>query len=406
MNFKELLDRYKDGTLTDEEKKLIEDEIEKFEAIEEYLAENMELGFKLLNDDEKLDEETIEIKKSISNRLRRVVITSVATILAIILCIFYIVSPIVDSFYYNPTDKSVSGKYNNDIFYDLKAINELNQPSRIITIELYSEKLGFGRYNVNYKLKDTFTQQEIPISYKIERNKLKYAEIDLSLDADYHYAGFMTVSEPDSFISRDHEEQKKRVMDHLKKLNPASYVSAYITFDEDLTMKELWELKKDYNENNPTEVNIVWVAIRTSPEGEKAEYITGFKTNPNSGVITSYVPDREKYPLFQLGDLYNRDNYSNKIIRSESLFPTAYETHYKTLLKYLIDREEAVKTLESEKKYEYYHSALNFVEENGVKTFGILVYADAEDLIEFVENNPVKTLVIYKALASKPYVNW
>lgn len=404
MNFKELLDRYKNGTATEEEIKLVKREIEKYEAIEEYLAEKMDLDFISLKEDEKLKEETIGIKKSVNRRLRRVVIASVSIVLAIILGIFFIISPIVDSFYYNPTEKLIGGKYSNDIFYDLTAIIELNYPSRVLTIHSYIERLGFGSYSVNYKVKDTFTRQEIPISFKLERNHIRYTLLDDATDASYHYAGFMTVWEPDSFISEEYWEQKRRVMDHLRKLSPASYVSAYITFEEDLTMEELWELKQDYNEDDPIQVNIVWVAVRTSAKGVKAEYITGFKTDLNAGVRTNYVPDKEKYPLFQLGDLYHEEN--NRVIRAKSLFPTAYETHYKSLLKYLVDREEAVKVLEFEKKYEYYKAALNYIEENGIKTFGVLVYADAEDLIKFVENNPVKTLVIHKVLASKPYIDW
>src|SRR5690606_20525974 len=126
------LDRYKNGTATEEEIKLVEEEIKKYEAIEEYLAEKMDLDFISLKEDEKLKEETIGIKKSVNKRLRRVVIASVSIVLAIILGIFFIVSPIVDSFYYNPTEKLIGGKYSNDIFYDLTAITELNYPSRVL----------------------------------------------------------------------------------------------------------------------------------------------------------------------------------------------------------------------------------------------------------------------------------
>ena len=92
MNFKELLDRYKNGTATEEEIKLVKREIEKYEAIEEYLAEKMDLDFISLKEDEKLKEETIGIKKSVNRRLRRVVIASVSIVLAIILGIFFIIS--------------------------------------------------------------------------------------------------------------------------------------------------------------------------------------------------------------------------------------------------------------------------------------------------------------------------
>jgi len=76
-------------------------------------------------------------------------------------------------------------------------------------------------------------------------------------------------------------------------------------------------------------------------------------------------------------------------------------------LKYMIDRNEATKVLESDfsnRKLEYYKSALDYAEEHGVKTFGVLIYANAEDIIELVENEPIKLVEINQVLASKGYI--
>ena len=111
MSFKDLLDKYKDGTATEVEKRLIEDEIEKYEAMEDYLSEGFGEGFgvdfKEYSKEESESEETINLKKSVNKRLRKVVISSVATVMLILLGIFYILSPIVDTLYYNPSKVSV-----------------------------------------------------------------------------------------------------------------------------------------------------------------------------------------------------------------------------------------------------------------------------------------------------------
>lgn len=54
---------------------------------------------------------------------------------------------------------------------------------------------------------------------------------------------------------------------------------------------------------------------------------------------------------------------------------------------------------------EYYQSALGYVEENGVKTFGLLVYANAENIIELIENEKIKTVELDQVMASKRYID-
>jgi len=101
MNFKELIERYKEGIATEEEIKIIEKEIEKYEAIEDYLADNMDMDFISTNDIDKDKDEAEILQRNVNKRLRKVVISSVSIVLAILFSIFYIISPIVDSMYYN-----------------------------------------------------------------------------------------------------------------------------------------------------------------------------------------------------------------------------------------------------------------------------------------------------------------
>ena len=71
----------------------------------------------------------------------------------------------------------------------------------------------------------------------------------------------------------------------------------------------------------------------------------------------------------------------------------------------MADRQNAVTALEYKPfKSDYYQSALEYVEENGINVFGVLVYADAMDFIEFVENENVNTVELDRVLASRRYV--
>jgi len=183
-------------------------------------------------------------------------------------------------------------------------------------------------------------------------------------------------------------------MNHVNQLNPVSYVSAYITFENDLTIEEYVELSRKYSN-----LNFKWVGVRTAPIDEVVRDLTGFNPNANDGSVTGDTPDSEKYPYLQLVDWLSQKPRDGRGMAE------GYTLHYTSLLKYMNDREEAVEALDfGSFKSDYYKSALKYVEENGVNVFGVLVYADAKDFIEFVENENIKTVELDSVLASRRYV--
>jgi hypothetical protein len=392
MNFKELIEKYKQGNASEEEIKIIEEEIEKYEAIEEYLAGNMELDFISSNEDTENKDESKYLKRSVNRRLRKVILTSVSIVLAIYLGIFYIISPIIDSMYYNPNRITV-GEVNDDLYFDLQVFTELNMPGYGLSSPVIAESLGFGNYDIYYGRSKQFTQEKEVLNMKIKRGKLTHLTESLYPEV---FINFLTYTQPEVFDENSIERKNERVMSHLKQLNPVSYVAAYLTFDRDLTMEEFRELEWDYP------VRFIWAGIRTEPEDEEYKKITGFRIDNNFVSQSGDSPDKEKYPAFDYHE-WLRDNGG---VTTVSNTPKAYELHYKSLLRYMVDREEAVLTFEMMPiKYEYYKSALKYVEENGVNTYGVLVFANPDDLIDLVENGPIENLEIDEVLASRRYIH-
>jgi len=393
VNFKELLDKYKNGIATEEEKKIVELEIEKYEAMEDYLSEGFNMDFRSAFKDENQNEETINVKKSVNKKLRKVVISSVATVMIILLSIFYILSPIIDNMYYNPSKISV-GEHHKDLFFDLKVFTELNLPGYAQRGLVASESLGFGNHNIYFDRVNLFTQESNNVSAKIKRNMRIGSYEDFFGDNYFDY-GFRAIKEPYLDKFQYYEEQKERVMSHVNQLNPVSYVSAYITFEDDLTIKEYTELSREYNH-----IDFKWVGVRTSSKDEVARYISGFNPNVNDGSVTGHKTNNEKYPYLQLVDWLSEKNTKNRHGMAEG-----YKLHYISLLRFMADRQNAVKALDHGPfKSDYYKSALKYVEVNGVNVFGVLVYADAKDFIELVENEKIKTVELDRVLASRRYV--
>lgn len=392
MNFKDLLEKYKNGSADDEEIKFIEEELEKHEAIEEYLSEGIDLDLKKDITQDNINKETTFIKKSVNKKLRKVIISAVSIVFLILFAIFYIISPAVSSFYYNPSPKTV-GKYDEDLYFDLKAFTELNLPGYAVGGAASSENMGFGVYNIYFERINLFTREEKDITAKIKRNMRIGSFIDFFAR---DYFGFEEIRTPEIEKGDFLERRSKNVISHIQRLNSVSYVSAYITFKDDLTMKELDELIKKYNEK----IDFEWAGIRTEAPGKTLNYLSGFNPDYNGGSICSDSPDSKKYPYLQLIDWFkNPDNNQND-------WSGAYTKHYISLLKYMNDRQMAVKALDvNETKVDYYKNAFNYIQKNGVKTYGVLVYGEAADLLKFINNEKIKNIELDDVLASKKYIN-
>lgn len=82
-----------------------------------------------------------------------------------------------------------------------------------------------------------------------------------------------------------------------------------------------------------------------------------------------------------------------------------YTKHYISLLKYMNDREKAVIALDYNiAKVDYYKNTLNYVEKNGINIYGLLVFGETRDLLEFINNEKIKLLRLMVFFLSK-YIN-
>ena len=393
MSFKELLDKYNKGNASEEEIKLIEEELDKHEVIEEYLSEGYNIGIEKDSLQISTNNETIFVKRSVNKKLRKVILTSVASVFLILFATYFIVSPIISSFYYNPSQKTVSG-YHDNFYFDLRVLTELSLPGYAINTA-GSEKLGFGVYNIYYERLNLFNHEIKNINYKIKKNLKGGNFLDFFPSI---YIAFIDITQPDTSRNEFAEKQNEEVINHIKQLNPVSYVSAYVLLKEDLSVKDFDELKRKYSDK----VSFKWVGVRSESEGKPVEYLSGFNPNFNDGSVAGDSADKNKYPYLQLVD-YMKDN-ENKI-HSISPMIEAYTKHFISLLKYMNDREKAVKALDyNGAKVDYYKNALNYVEKNGINIYGVLVYSETKELLEFISNEKIDTIQVNSVLPSK-YIN-
>ncbi len=398
MNYKDLFQRYKKGLVNDEEKQIIEQEIERYEAVEEFISESIDERFDHESNKASFEfheEETNKLKKNVNNRLKKVVITSVLIVVTLFIGIIYVVSPLVDSLYYNPNKVSV-GKSDNDISFDIYAISELNMPG-MSPSTVYADNQGFAIYNVMYSYRDVFTGENYNVNQIIKRGRIESSQRDLILNSNM----FQGIRYPNAYDDNYTEDRKQNVINHLNELNPVSYVSLGITFHNDLTMDELYKLELAY-----PEIEFEWAGIRTDSSNDKNNELIGIQLM-NSKRSTALLGDEkilEKYPAFFMLDwLVNPVGRKDENTDIEA---QAYEQHYVSLLKYVIDREDAIGVLEYRpEKNEFYKSALEYAEDYGIQSYGVLVFGEVRDLLELVDSEIVKGLDFNQALVSKRNIN-
>lgn len=417
MNYKELLNRYKKGLVNEKEKQLVEQELEKHEAFEEYMSEIFDEEF---NDITKIssvethDEETTKLKKSVNDKLRKVVFKSVFIVVVLYIGIFYVVSGIVDRVYYDPTavTQSEEQEYQSpDFYYDMQAYISLNMPGNAIHSFTFQDSKGFGNYEVSYSLRDLFTKNEQRHFINLSRGELTYA-IDgiFSMENRFRiWDGFEKIkydfpkdASEDATSLRDKEIQRKNeeTLRYLNELNPLSYISMSIVFDKDFTMEEFYHMSKEYSS-----LNFKWVGIRTVEPGTRWSdtqpmHLIGFNPNFNDEPSSNRQPDSVKYPLFNLnpGEIRYGNDYSKAV--SET-----YGTHFRSRLEYLKNREEFIDIFDYNRfKIDFYDDALAYIDENGIKTYGVLVYGTAEEFLDHIGEIPYDTLYINEVLPTKPNI--
>ncbi|WP_461205358.1 anti sigma factor C-terminal domain-containing protein [Clostridium sp. DL1XJH146] len=410
MSFKELLEKYKEGTLNEEEKQYVESEIEKNESINEFLADEIDLGIELNNKDKENSEiDNKKIKEVMNKKFRKITIISIVSVFIILLGAKYIVSPIVDSFYYNPSKVSV-GECFQDIQFDMSVYVELYRPGYTFGYA-YAEPLGFGKYNIAISQNDLFEENNVDTNISLIRNR-KIGNFNNLLDnelndGDFFYRNLGNEIEEFSNI------QSEEAIAHLKEVPSTSYVSAYVDFKEDLTMEELVALENEYkdSQDNTKSIDFKWVAIRvidselisTESEGETIDarrvIVDKVGFNPNSVIDTTDSADKEKYPYLSLLDYYTA---TKPFEDWNKALGYGYEVHFNSLLQYLYDRKEFTTSLDKRPvQGDFYANSLDYIKENGVKTYGVLVYGEAKDIISFMERDETNCIYISDIKVSK-----
>jgi len=364
MIFKEAFDHYKIGAATPEEASYIEGELEKNQLISEYLADGFNIN---LESEESTTKELDKVKKSIRKRSRNIIAISVTVVVALALLVQYAAGPMLNQLYYNPMTMETD-EYAYDIDFSMIAYTELHQAGLYYDGTVI-ENTGIGKYNMTLMQYNLATGEQEFLTASLRKNHLT---IPFSFTANNLS---MNIFSRASFPVYDLDpETKQGFIRELEQLPDYVGVTAAVSFSKDFTMDQLIEMI------GSSDALFLWAGIRNAPKNVQRYPLCGMELT-GSGPVYEKIND--DYPGFELSA-----GSSNDTPRASD-----YERHFTSLLQYSIDHPEFLKALKADSDYAtYYPSVLDYVKENGVKTYGVMVKGSAKDILALMDGGNVSQI--------------
>lgn len=392
MTYKELLNLYKKGELSEEQKKSIKADIEKQEAISEFLFENDEipeltdssLEVEIADDNSDFDEKRFQkmIKKSIRKAFIKLGVTVGVIVLALVIVANIVLPHIVDSMYYDPSKvlgTSESGGITTQLDTDTMVYTELFTPG-YYRFRTFSNSKGFGEYDIQILQNITLNGQFKTVYGTIDKGKMSLFNDNMfKLPAQNSFVseGVEGFTGFDSMGAAGSPEDALR---KLNKLDESDHYIAFVTFDKIMTYDEFvaWSDK--------TNITPDWCAVCEVQEGGVYDYsangIMGFNYLGNAGDICY---DKEKYPYLNLFDVIDSvEDYRLNKAPSEVM-----ETHMISMLRYMMDNKEFREMAGCIVNDMQLRSLKENIEEHGLNIYGFAITAQKDKILEISEKENV-----------------
>ncbi len=412
MTYREKLELYKGGKL---EEKLIEEvkaDIERQEAISEYLYEQEEIPelAEMFGDVDGKKTDCIEmnqgeedftkmIQKSIRKAFRKMGAMVLAILLVILLLVETALPKMVDSFYYNPAKKI--GEYTKQLDLDMAVYTELMIPQNY-RVHTEVKERGYGEYDIVIPQTYTYTSTYQSIAGNIERNHLSLYNVNVLKPLGNVFGWFQAEEEMDLSLSDIMEQEKNNGMggmlhasigdretatNALQSLDENEYYVGYVTLEEVLPYEEFVTFDQE------NQCFATWCAVVTGEQMGECVNPLGFFMAPPVSTATTW--NQDQYPYLQR---LHSDSASNGVAWCEEEYEkdiTLMKNHFISLMKYYRDQTQFRKTFipDSEETIDTFDNKIQYVEENGLNIYGFMVVANKEELLKLNEMPEVYEIV-------------
>jgi len=368
MKYSDEFKKYLAGNLDEAKASEFESDVEKVKTITEYLDEQMDSRLYVSETSEPDKESKSEQKKtkdlinrSVNRKLLKYNLIVGSFLLAVILFLSFGLSPLLNAMYYNPGKKVGTAYPMNQIDLPLSIFTELHFGDQGFYDGSNVVAEGYGKYSV-----DAYTQFN-----GINHNYFTIEKSELQGVNNHFLFSDMPINIFSCFSSY-YCPEKADVIQTLADLPASSRIKAAISFNESIDMTELSAFMTKYD------AYFIYIPIQVSDGPEFPSFLGyfGFELT-GSGTIFTELYDPEKYPYLDLVE-YNIENPMEDEQFSFEPYPAQiYEEHFLSMLHYMNDQKTFNQVFNNTTDYA---AVMKYVEENGIRTYGVVVYASPEQI--------------------------
>jgi hypothetical protein len=364
-NFKEKLKAYAEGKLSEEEKHHMEKELEKLELYQEFLDEQDYINSSkqpniqeyIIQDQDKI------IKKSKWRAKFQIAVISLSIFCFLLVSLLTILRTLTAK-YYNIGNPNKVTLYTNTI----RAAIETTIPNAVIRGSTFKAGTFFNSdIGVAYSKKvgkEEISQGNVTIKFHFNKPSI-ITDIPLQQPVFYGYFEKSELKDEEDISSNLEGTPWSR----LDKLPEGTVAEAYITFSKLYETDEVLEMFKNKN------LKLLWLAVYTGIQKEPNTYYVGFPHKDDFRQMRKNSP----WPIETIAF------YENGKLRNEYFIKT---------LEYLNEYKDIARVVDPMPDYK---AALDYVNKNGVKIFGVTITGPVKELLKLKDDGVVKTINVGEA---------
>lgn len=370
MTFKEAYEHYRVGVASEEERLLVEEELEKTQLIGELLEQQWEEKPVVEGSPA---QELGKVRKGLRRRSAVTVLVSLLVTAVVMLAIVFVAVPLLEGQYWDGTWRKLGGQHFSDLEAMLAVYTELVSPE-VNVASVSAVKSGYATYDLSIRYWNRYQGgNTIFAAARLEKSELQLPTgfvqtIPINIFVDMYkgrpYSGY----EQDLAV-------EQRYRQWLEELPEYVTVVAAVSFERDISMEEVLELQ-DSLENGAVQ----WVGVRNAREDVQMLPLCGFVPYPYGSVRMEL---NRSYPCLDL---------TVEVTTAETM-----RTHFTSMLQFLEDQYEAgtgIKELGRGGVYDlpassYYNQVLSYVEDNGVYSYGCMISGSPKTLLALMDQENI-----------------
>lgn len=322
-----------------------------------------------------MDTELKTIRRNLRRRNWKIILTSVALVLAILFASVRYGIPALEKRYWDPTVCTYLEDV-TDLELTMATYTELFGHGRHFgTVGI--QRQGFAKYSLDAVFLDWQTMSRLTdITFRsasLDRGKVTLPT-NFWFDAD---PGFFirSLSDSQDFVQRYNERTRAR----LNELPEYVQLLASVTFPEDQTMDQLDELKY----TNMSTIRFLWAVLRNDPE---ADYFGRCGIHLTDHQYERYSPSS-----------WNTSDYP-QLFLDLNWTGLDMEQHILSMLRFSADQFRAGTGFSpSGEDDSFYQKTLAYMEENGIRSYGAYVLATPSALLNMLDNGTAACISLIDA---------